>query len=1127
MDNLLPLSNPHRHLEIPFFDHEVYDNLGFFTYPDRRGWDPYHLREGNYGQRSSIEAASFAQAWLFFGTISEVTSFPVRGTNFIRVSDPGGRLLVTAQRLHFYLDIWRARATSPTRSATQKRTTRERAKICLQFMIKWTVSAFLVPEHPEVAVSIEILLVILVDTFKELYGPEAWNVPSAFANPVEDRDLQPGMNQHVNGYLSARMVTQGWCPHRVRSFAEVVPSDALYTLSLMGTRDLLNGHDRCKPDACVGNYVDERTYNKTPRHVKQGCDCSFVRADVEKAIAVIEQGQIPLATAVMDSEKEFSLEITPYKPGMTYIAISHVWTHGLGNPDENALRRCQLRELVKLLKRTHEDQDLGDTGTDPKNIYFWIDTLCLPLRPSHSRKAGIKQMRHCYEAAAAVLVLDKHLRRSTIYTPSITTELLLQVAISDWRFRVWTLQEAIFAKKLIFQFLDGPVDAEELILRHVSSPAFDKFNHVNLFLMLHLLPALGFDTLALNDGIIRVRHTSLLSLFFSLQGRAISKPEDEPLCAASLLGQDNVLSEILHCPKEDRMKEFWRAQGRIPAWVVFIDGPKIDETGYRWAPSTLRYKFQSVGGTLGTPVESDVLAQFEPDIPGLRITRPGFLLLKQEEDSKAPVGAIGHAFSIRDDRGHRYDVARSTDKFNPELPELGGDIAVIVSGWPKPKGHHPQVLVVSVTRQAWDQVQTPNLIRGRIVCRGIIIVEETFPLEEGRRANTGDFVYLDPVVYEEQDALCEAPCVLIFPPSQLPSPTTIDPGEYTTSLLYCSTTETVEDGQVVTVFVTRTTTTTLDLPAFTTDEISYSNVNISRDQEASSLWVGVSINDPVSVTLDDGEGGSTTRVLTLPSWPAVTRGPPSRGGGPNMVRPVLFSQAVAHALDEGDSPPDFVIEVGPHPALKGPVQQNIAEFIPAASNVTSLAPCIRGSSSFASLSNVIGSLWETLGAGAIDITRYLRLFGLGQAKFVKDLPTYPFDHSRSCLDQSRMIKNHLHKRSVPIPFSGAWNRRVPMESGAGGITSGRRTLTGSTDTYRERVPTPYVRANDYFLGAPDPDLLPPSSGSGSAGMSAVDVDELYAFLAKVGYGYSGVFRGIRSLYRRKDASHGEVQDILS
>ncbi|KAL2818687.1 hypothetical protein BJX63DRAFT_383771 [Aspergillus granulosus] len=748
MDNLLPLSTPHYHLEVPFFGHDVYDNLGFLTYPDRRGWDPRHLREGNFGQRSSIDAASFTQAWLFFGTISQVTGVPVRGTNFIRVSEPDGRLLVTTQRLQFYLEIWRAEATRASRSASQKRAARERAKLCLDFVMEWTLP-ILVPEHPEVAVSIEILLTTLVNTFKEIYDLEAWEVPSIFTDDKEAHIRLSGANYEVHKYLKARMVAQGWCPHRLESIAGTVPTDLLYTLSLMGTRELRSGHDRCNEDVRVGNQVDERTYNETPRHVREGCKCGFVRADVEKAISVIEQGQIPLATVFMDLEKQVCLEITPYKPGMTYIAISHVWAHGLGNPDENALRSCQLLELDKLLKRTHEYLNIGDTSTDIKTVYFWIDTLCLPLRPPNCRKVGIKQMRRCYEAAAAVLVLDKHLRRCTVYTPSITTELLLQVAISDWRFRVWTLQEAIFAKKLIFQFIDGQVDADELILAHFSSVASNNFTDIDLFLIFNVFPALGFDLSEGRGGELRVRHPSLLSLFLSLQGRAISKPEDEPLCSASVLGQDHTLSAILECRKEDRMKEFWRAQGLIPAWVPFMNGPKIEETGYRWAPSALRHKVQSLvesqvlsddlyaatGSAIkdrlqslgSTPVLSQNFAEFEPGGPWLRIIKPGFLLLKQRQDNSTLVRAMNDAFRITDDRGHRYDVVRSIDKFNPELPVLGGDIAVIFSGWPK--SGYPQVLVVSVIKQGLDQGQESDCIRCRIRCRGIIIVEETFPTE--------------------------------------------------------------------------------------------------------------------------------------------------------------------------------------------------------------------------------------------------------------------------------------------------------------------------------------------------------------------------------------------------------------
>jgi chitinase len=97
-------------------------------------------------------------------------------------------------------------------------------------------------------------------------------------------------------------------------------------------------------------------------------------------------------------------------------------------------------------------------------------------------------------------------------------------------------------------------------------------------------------------------------------------------------------------------------------------------------------------------------------------------------------------------------------------------------------------------------------------------------------------------------------------------------GTYTTSVLYGSTTV----ANSVTKLITTTTTLTLTLPTVTTNEISYSNVNISRNEETSSLWVEVSVPvSPVTVTLPDGGEGSTTRVLTLPAWPSVTNGPPA------------------------------------------------------------------------------------------------------------------------------------------------------------------------------------------------------------------------------------------------------------
>ena len=40
----------------------------------------------------------------------------------------------------------------------------------------------------------------------------------------------------------------------------------------------------------------------------------------------------------------------------SYIAISHVWSDGLGNPNENSLPLCQPEFLYDLLVDTHWDE---------------------------------------------------------------------------------------------------------------------------------------------------------------------------------------------------------------------------------------------------------------------------------------------------------------------------------------------------------------------------------------------------------------------------------------------------------------------------------------------------------------------------------------------------------------------------------------------------------------------------------------------------------------------------------------------------------------------------------------------------------------------------------------------------
>ncbi|KEZ41476.1 hypothetical protein SAPIO_CDS7623 [Scedosporium apiospermum] len=116
-------------------------------------------------------------------------------------------------------------------------------------------------------------------------------------------------------------------------------------------------------------------------------------------------------------------------------------------------------------------------------------------------------------------------------------------------------------------------------------------------------------------------------------------------------------------------------------------------------------------------------------------------------------------------------------------------------------------------------------------------------------------------------------CMLILPTSSLGSTTTIRPSSFTTSLEYGGISSTTIGDVPTTVFVTSTTTVTLSLPPITTDGIPFSNVNVTGSGETVIVAYPSVEVPPVVVTLPDGEGGETTRIVSLPPWPLIDGGP--------------------------------------------------------------------------------------------------------------------------------------------------------------------------------------------------------------------------------------------------------------
>lgn len=119
----------------------------------------------------------------------------------------------------------------------------------------------------------------------------------------------------------------------------------------------------------------------------------------------------------------------------------------------------------------------------------------------------------------------------------------------------------------------------------------------------------------------------------------------------------------------------------------------------------------------------------------------------------------------------------------------------------------------------------------------------------------------------------------------------------------------------------------------------------------------------------------------------------------NMANPVLFMQAIDQACIAMKQL-DLVVELGPHPALKGPALETIQDRLSCTVPYTGLFH--RGVSSIASLADGLGYAWTHLGEGGVDLQSYGEFIsGSLNSAPVKGLPTYAWDHQSEYWHESR------------------------------------------------------------------------------------------------------------------------------
>ncbi|EHK20225.1 putative PKS-NRPS protein [Trichoderma virens Gv29-8] len=120
----------------------------------------------------------------------------------------------------------------------------------------------------------------------------------------------------------------------------------------------------------------------------------------------------------------------------------------------------------------------------------------------------------------------------------------------------------------------------------------------------------------------------------------------------------------------------------------------------------------------------------------------------------------------------------------------------------------------------------------------------------------------------------------------------------------------------------------------------------------------------------------------------------------NMGRTVLFSEACESALREV-GPFDQVVELGPHPALKGPASQTIEETT--REKMPYFGALTRKRNAVEALAECLGSLWAANSNKVIDFAAY-ETFMAGSHGTLVDLPMYQWDHHMTYYNDSRIIR---------------------------------------------------------------------------------------------------------------------------
>jgi hypothetical protein len=528
-----------------------------------------------------------------------------------------------------------------------------------------------------------IVLGSLLDSFaSELYGRSPWEWPTS---------------------LLALRTSLTTCPTgRLRLESHFTQDVIYYMTALKWPRDMRK-HVKCNTEVCVAFQVLNDEYST--KHVESCKGCPMMGPDAQqmRLIRIILQHDgIPLIQ-IMNCGKAsspFRFDIVE-APEREYVAISHVWSDGLENPRRNEIAQCQLEQLGQLTARCSGGRS---------QIPFFIDTICVPLEKS-LRKLAIQKLKCTYKMAKDVLVLDSQLQKTSIEISQSTSELALlkeasiRVLNSAWVQRLWTFQEGRLAENLKYQFANQVIDHKYIIFRLMLSGLadFDPIASQAAFYMISITEV----TSALDYGheiqeifdIVGWRDINLRHVFNAVAWRSTSKPEDEVVCLAILLGVEP--DSFLGTDPKQHIPQLLLELEKIPISLLFVPGERHRAACFPWCPKS----FLKSRRIYSTSQRSE-LGQCTKK--GLRVNLPGWFLNPSTVRSVETLH--GFIWQIQDPRWEDSQVYFLFHQFVLSAERRKHRLAIVINPNEEIAGNKPVVGVCVICLEKEGKIVTAQFV---------------------------------------------------------------------------------------------------------------------------------------------------------------------------------------------------------------------------------------------------------------------------------------------------------------------------------------------------------------------------------------------------------------------------------